>query len=48
LKINLIMKEFVSTKYGPPEVLSQRDVLQLKELEKSIVKENEILIIKED
>ena len=37
------MKTIVYTKYGLLEVLSQRDVPQLKEVEKPIPKENEVL-----
>jgi len=39
------LKAIVYTKYGPPEVLSQRDGFpQIKEVEKPVPKENEVLI----
>ncbi len=39
------MKAVVYEKYGSPEVLSQRDVPQLKEVEKPVPKDDEVLII---
>jgi len=38
------MKALLYTKYGASEILSQRDVPQLKEVEKPVFKDNEVLL----
>jgi hypothetical protein len=38
------MRAITYTKYGPAEVLSLMDDAQLKEVEKPITKENEVLV----